>query len=130
MPKDNEHIDTNRIRSMLDEKKEMKYFLSICASCGECAESCFYYVNTDDPESSPAYKALNSLGFLFKRRGMVSIDELEQMKKLIWGKCVLCGRCYCPFGIEIWRMIAWARAICRSQGVHEEYEQFPRGAVS
>lgn len=117
----NYSVDTDVIKEMLNEKREMKEFLKICASCGLCAKSCFYYQNTGDAMSTPSYKAVNSLGLMYKKRGKVTREELYEMSKLIWGKCVLCGRCYCPLGINISSMIAWARAICRSQGVYEDY---------
>jgi Fe-S oxidoreductase len=34
---------------------------------------------------------------------------------------VLCGRCYCPFGIDIPNMISFARSILRSQGITGVY---------
>jgi Fe-S oxidoreductase len=89
-----------------------------------CAESCFLYVNKDkDPTYMPSYKAIHSLGKMYRKKGKVSRTELEEMKDLIWNKCVLCTRCYCPVGISIPSMIAWARSICRSQGVYKEYDQ-------
>jgi len=120
-------INTLVIKRMLNEKKNMKSFLSMCASCGVCADSCFYYRKTAEKESTPAYKALNSLGILFKKKGMVSYSELNDMKELIWGRCLMCRRCFCPFGIDISGMISWARAICRSQGIHENYEENVKG---
>ena len=65
----------------------------------------------------PSYKVLKSLGTLYKKRGKVSEAQLEQMKELVWRNCVLCGRCYCPFGIDIPYMIAFTRSILRSQGI-------------
>ncbi|MCP4130926.1 MAG: (Fe-S)-binding protein [bacterium] len=115
------------IKKMLKQKKRMKVFLSMCASCGTCADSCFYFRKHKDPKSTPAYKALNSLGRIFKKKGKVSLSDLENMKELIWGKCVLCRRCSCPLGIDISAMIAWARAICRSQGVYEQYDKSVKG---
>lgn len=115
-------VDAERIKEMLNQKKRMKYFLSVCASCGFCADSCFLYRSKKDPKCMPSYKAINSLGILFKKKGKVSRNMLEGMKELIWGRCVLCGRCYCPLGIDISRMISWARTICRTQGVYERYD--------
>ena len=65
----------------------------------------------------PSYKVLNSLATLYRKRGRVNRTQLEQMKELIWRNCVLCGRCYCPFGIDLPNMIAFARSILRSQGI-------------
>ena len=55
--------------------------------------------------------------FILARR----IELLEEIKELIWKNCVLCGRCYCPLGIDIPGMIALARSICRSYGVYGVY---------
>lgn len=115
-------IDHEKIREMLKSKKQMKTYLSVCASCGFCADSCFLYRKHKKPEYMPSYKAIKSLGYLFKKKGKVSYDSLEDMKKLVWGNCAMCRRCYCPLGIDISGMIAWARAICRSQGVYERYD--------
>ncbi|MDY6970217.1 MAG: (Fe-S)-binding protein [Spirochaetota bacterium] len=120
-------IDISKIKEMLNQKKRMKYFLSVCASCGFCADSCFLYRNHKDPKYMPSYKAINSLGKMFKKKGKIDKPMLEGMKDLIWGNCVLCGRCYCPFGIDISRMISWARTISRSQGVYEQYDINVRG---
>lgn len=117
-------VDTEEIRELLDQKKNMEMFLSVCVSCGMCAESCFLYMNNNkDPSYMPSYKAINSLGKLYRKKGKVSREDLEEMKPLIWEKCVLCSRCYCPVGISIPSMISWARNICRSQGEFREYDK-------
>ncbi len=116
-------VDRKQIREMLDQKKHLEMFLSVCASCGQCAESCFFYANKKDPSYMPSYKAVHSLGKLYRKKGDVTRQELEEMKELIWDKCVLCTRCYCPVGISIPGMISWARSICRSQGITREYDR-------
>ncbi len=117
-------VEDSSICKMLDQKKNMELFLSVCVSCGMCAESCFLYVSNDrDPTYMPSYKAVHSLGKMYRKQGKVSRRELEDMKDLIWNKCVLCTRCYCPVGISIPGMISWARSICRSQGIFREYDQ-------
>jgi heterodisulfide reductase subunit C len=45
------------------------------------------------------------------------------MRDLIWERCVLCTRCYCPVGIDIPDMLALARRVCRSQGVYPQYDK-------
>jgi Fe-S oxidoreductase len=121
-------IGISNIKQMLKKKKRMKYFLSICASCGFCADSCFLYRNHKTPEYMPSYKAIKTLGVLFKRKGIVDLKTAIGMKKLLYDNCVLCGRCYCPLGIDISRMISWARTILRSQGVYERYDLGSTGA--
>lgn len=122
-------IDRSAINEMLKRKKEMKTFLSICTSCGFCADSCFLYRKHKKPEYMPSYKAINTLGRMFRRRGRIELKELESMRKLLWGNCVMCGRCYCPLGIDISGMISWARTICRSQGIYERYDIDSMGAA-
>ena len=120
MPEDAQQpIDQKQIWEMLKEKKgRMKVCLSTCAGCTLCAESCFRFKNHDgDPKYMPSYKVLNSLGVLYKKKGKVSRAQLEEMKELVWGNCALCGRCYCPFGIDSPNMIAFVRSILRSQGI-------------
>jgi Fe-S oxidoreductase len=115
-------IDTAKITEMLDRKKEkMKLLLSFCAHCSLCAESCFLYRNHRDPKYMPGYKAINSLGKLYKKRKKVDRALLKEIEVVIWKNCVLCERCYCPLGIDIPGMIAFARSICRSQGVYGVY---------
>lgn len=75
----------------------------------------------------PSYKVLNTLGKLYRKRGKVSRDELEKMKQLLWRNCALCERCYCPMGVDLPSMIAFARSILRSQGVDGVYPE-SRGA--
>ena len=116
-------VDTEKIRAMLRQKKSrMKLCLTACASCTLCAESCFLFVSNDkNPHYMPSYKVVNSLGKLYKKRGKVNRDLLEGMKDLVWRNCVLCGRCYCPFGIDLPSMISFTRSILRSQGITGVY---------
>ena len=116
-------VDLKQIREILKQKKgRMKFCLSACAGCTLCAESCFRFTNSGgDPRCMPSYKVLNSLGKLYKKRGKVSREELEQMSQLVWGNCALCERCYCPLGIDLPNMIAFTRSILRSQGISGIY---------
>ncbi len=118
-------IDTAPIKSILNQnKKQIKLGLSMCAHCALCAESCFLYISNDrDPEYMPAYKFINTIGRLYKKKGKVSKEALEKMGELVFDKCVLCTRCYCPFGIDIPSLITLGRRICRSQGVFREYDK-------
>jgi Fe-S oxidoreductase len=116
-------VDSEKIRELLGQKKSrMKFCLAACASCSLCAESCFLFMSHDrDPRYMPSYKVVHSLGRLYRKRGKVSRGRLEEMKELVYKNCVLCGRCYCPFGIDIPNMIAFARTILRSQGIYGMY---------
>jgi Fe-S oxidoreductase len=117
-------VDTKKIKEMLDRRKgKMKRLLSHCVHCSLCAESCFLYrEHRQDPQYMPSYKVIHSLGKLYKKKGKVSREALEKMKGIVWRNCVLCGRCYCPIGVHVPSMIAFARSICRSQGVYPEME--------
>ncbi len=117
-------IDTAKIqKSLKKRKKKMKMSLSVCARCTLCADSCFLYNNNKkDPKYMPSYKFINSIGRIYKKRGKVDRAALEKIREIVWKDCVLCTRCYCPFGIDIPDMIAFARSICREQGVYPTFE--------
>ena len=114
-------IDTNAlgtaIRSTL--KSRTKTWLDICAHCGMCADSCFFYLANDrDPEQVPSYKIQSTLGELVKRKGKVDNAFMHYVMDTAWGKCTCCNRCalYCPFGIDMGVMFSYLRGLCYSQG--------------
>jgi ferredoxin len=118
-------VDVKKVKEMLNRKKgKMKRYLSHCAHCSLCAESCFLYMaHNKDPQYMPSYKAIYSLGKLYKKRGKVDRKFLNEIKGIVWRNCVLCGRCYCPIGIHVPSMIAFARSICRSQDVYPQLDE-------
>ncbi len=118
-------VDKKRIREMLDQKKgRMRRYLSHCSHCSLCAESCFLYkLHQNDPKYMPSYKAIQSLGKLYRKKGNVDRQFLLGIKEIVWKSCVLCGRCYCPVGVHVPTMIAFARSICRSQGVYPQMDE-------
>jgi Fe-S oxidoreductase len=118
-------VDTKQIREMLARQKgKMKRYLSYCVHCSLCAESCFLYMKYHkDPQYMPSYKAIHSLGKLYRKKGKVDRKLLTEMKGIVWKNCVLCGRCYCPIGIHIPSMIAFARSILRSQDVYPQLDE-------
>ena len=120
-----EPVDVKKMKEMLNRKKgRMKRYLSYCAHCSLCAESCFLYMaHHKDPQYMPSYKAIHSLGKLYKKKGKVDRKLLTEMKGIVWRNCVLCGRCYCPIGIHIPSIIAFARSILRSQGVYPQLDE-------
>jgi Fe-S oxidoreductase len=120
-----EPVNTEVIKERLDAIKggRMKMWLEMCAHCGLCAESCFFYLAHDkDPTYMPSYKIIKTLGELYKRKGEVSREFLEEVRDVVWGKCTACRRCsmYCPFGIDMATMFAAVRGICNTQGAHPE----------
>lgn len=118
-------VNRDQIKRMLKARKsKMKRYLSHCMHCSICAESCFLFMKNDkDPQYMPSYKVLNSLGKLYRKGGRVDRAFLEKIKGIVWKNCVLCRRCYCPVGVDVPGMIAFARSICRSQDVHPDDEQ-------
>lgn len=117
---DTRPVDSEKIRALLDRKRpRMKACLTACARCTLCAESCFLFMAKDkDPRYMPSYKFIKTLGLLYRAKGRVTRAQLEVMKDLLWRHCVLCGRCYCPMGIDIPKILAFGRSILRSQGVY------------
>ena len=117
--------DPEDIQTLLDRyRKKMRLFLKVCARCSLCAESCFMYKNHQrDPKYMPSHKFIHSIGTLYKKRKRLDRRMLEEIGDIVWNRCVLCTRCYCPFGIDIPEMIALARKICRSQGIYPRYDE-------
>lgn len=118
-------VDTNVVKERLNFLKggRFKLWLEICAHCGLCADSCFFYLAHDkDPKYMPSYKVMKTLGELYDKNGEVDGATLEKMADTVWGDCTACRRCsmYCPFGIDIATMIAAARAILCTQGLHPD----------
>jgi len=116
-------IDTEEIKAILDARKEkMKLSLKVCAHCSLCAESCFLFTSTNDPKYMPSHKFINSIGKLYKKKGKIDRAGLEEIGDIVFNRCVLCTRCYCPFGIDIPNMISVGREICRTQGIFRKYD--------
>ena len=118
-------VDTEQIRQALDRhKSKMKLYLEHCMHCSICAESCFLYnANDRDPQFMPSYKVINSVGVLYRKKGKVDRATLQKMKGIVWRNCALCTRCYCPVGVDVPGMIAFARSILRSQGIHPDFDE-------
>jgi Fe-S oxidoreductase len=119
-----EKLDSPEIKKLLkDNGARIRFMLHLCVRCGMCAESCFLYrTHQGDPVYMPSHKMLNSVGFLFRKRGRISIHELETVRDIVFHRCVLCMRCYCPLGVDIPQIIALGRSICRTQGLYRRYD--------
>jgi Fe-S oxidoreductase len=117
-------VNMGEVKRLLDRRRaRMKLYLTHCVRCSLCAESCFLYMAKDkDPKYMPSYKVIHTLGRLYEKRGKVDRRILEEIKEVAWGHCVLCTRCYCPIGVDVPAMIAFARSVCRSQGVYPDGE--------
>ena len=100
-------------------KSRMRTWLEICAHCGMCADSCFFYlVNNRDPRQVPAYKIQSTLGQMIRRKGDVDNAFMQMVMETAWAKCTCCNRCgmYCPYGIDMGVMFGYVRGLCFSQG--------------
>jgi Fe-S oxidoreductase len=116
-------IDAKEIKAILDSQRaKMTLSLKVCAHCSLCAESCFLFTNTNDPKYMPSHKFINSIGKLYKKKGKIDRAGLEEIGDIVFNRCVLCTRCYCPFGIDIPNMISLGRQICRTQGIFRKYD--------
>ncbi|MCE5243550.1 MAG: (Fe-S)-binding protein [Syntrophobacteraceae bacterium] len=118
-------VNVKNIQQILDanDGARMRTWLSICARCGLCADSCFFYLaKNKDPRVSPAYKVNATIGEMYRRKGNVDREFLKKCYDIVWGQCTTCKRCssFCPFGIDIATMISTARTVCWSQGVVPE----------
>ncbi|MBW2617841.1 MAG: (Fe-S)-binding protein [Deltaproteobacteria bacterium] len=117
-------VNKKAIKEALNNRltARIKTYLSICAHCGLCADTCHFYVSSDgDPKQVPSYKVKPLLN-LIKRKGDVDEDFLKEMYEIVYGSCSMCRRCslYCPFGIDIASMIAFSRTIMVGQGMIPE----------
>lgn len=119
-----EKINTAEIMAILNaEKPKMKLWLKVCAHCSLCAESCFLYTVMDrDPRYMPSHKIIHSIGVLYRKKSRIRREDLDAIGEIVWNRCVLCMRCYCPFGIDIPAMIALGRRICRTQNIYRRYD--------
>ncbi len=94
-------------------------WLEICARCGMCANSCFFYrVSNRDPRQVPAYKIQSTLGEIVRRKGRVDGAFMRDAMEVAWAKCTCCNRCgtYCPHGIDMGVMFSYLRGLLFSQG--------------
>jgi len=116
------NVDHTKIKTILAVNfgARMRSWLTVCSSCGLCAEGCFFYLAHDkDPQYSPAFKIKQTLIELYNRKGEVDYPWLENAKEIVWGKCSVCRRCsqFCPFGVDMASMFYVVRAVCVSQNV-------------
>ncbi|MEJ2058995.1 MAG: (Fe-S)-binding protein [Gammaproteobacteria bacterium] len=98
--------------------------MEACVHCGQCAEACHFYVQTNDPKYTPIWK-LEPFKQAYKRemgpfapvyralnlKHKVTTDQLKQWQELVYDSCTMCGRCslVCPMGIDIATLVGQAR---------------------
>lgn len=114
-------VDTGLLWNTIKKtiKSRIKTWLEICAHCGMCADSCFFYlIDNRDPKQVPAYKIQSTLGELVKRKGRVDNEFMHMAMETAWAKCTCCNRCglYCPHGIDMGVMFGSLRALLYQQG--------------
>jgi len=109
------------VKSNLADYRRIKTDYNLCISCGTCADSCFYYRHEPCVQNIPAYKMRTVLKPLIKKKITKTSDINDIYYNLIWERCVLCGRCYCPIGIDIPFLLSQARMILRENGIYEDY---------
>jgi Fe-S oxidoreductase len=122
-------LKPEKIRQALEAfRKSMNHeyaaYLHSCVHCGLCVDSCHYYLEDKEVESSPAYK-VDLIMKIFKRYfslagkrfpGWIGAEELDRTVIQEWidalfGRCTLCGRCAinCSIGLNIPYIIRAAR---------------------
>ena len=99
-------------------------YMESCIHCGNCAEACHFYIQTQDPKFTPiwkiepfkqAYKREASpfswLYRTFNLKPAVTVERLQELQELIYDSCTMCGRCtmVCPMGIDIAGLVGLAR---------------------
>ncbi|MFC2060473.1 TusE/DsrC/DsvC family sulfur relay protein [Chloroflexota bacterium] len=110
--------------------------MQACVHCGVCSDSCQFFLATDDPKMTPAYKA-ELLRKLYKRRydwmGRLFpfwVDAkkpneglLAELYDAVWGSCTMCRRCtfMCPMGVDTALLTRTAR------GMLTDCNQIPKG---
>ncbi len=109
--------------------------LQVCVHCGQCSETCHYYLATGDPTMTPAYK-MDKVRKVYKRTvdwlgrvapgwvGAEDLDEdlLREWVDIAYGSCTMCRRCMvnCPMGVDPVQIIGLARGVLTEMGMTPE----------
>ncbi len=114
-------VDQAALGEMVEKtcQSRTRTWLEICAHCGMCAESCFFYRSSNrDPKQVPAYKIQSTLGEIVKRKGKVDTPFMVHAMEVAWAQCTCCNRCgmYCPHGIDMGVMFSYLRGLLYAQG--------------
>jgi Fe-S oxidoreductase len=124
------------MRSFSSEIGALSAFrLESCIHCGICAESCHFYIATEDPKYTPIWK-IEPFKQAYKREASafapvvralglkkkVTADQLLEWQHLLFDSCNMCGRCslICPMGIDIAALIEQARQAMFEAGLAPE----------
>lgn len=106
--------------------------LQVCVHCGQCAETCHYYLTSADPRMSPVYK-MDRVRKVYKRTvdwlgrvapGWVGAQDLDaellqEWVELAYGACTMCRRCWvnCPMGVDPAQVLGLARGVLTELGM-------------
>jgi Fe-S oxidoreductase len=103
-------------------------YLEGCVHCGACAEACHFYVASQDPKHTPAYK-LFPIAKAYRRQRFplawlglapkLTETDLQKWEELLFDSCTMCGRCttVCPMGIDIASIVGSARQAFAAAGM-------------
>jgi Fe-S oxidoreductase len=141
--------DQERLRRAMagfakDINRTTSTYMEACVHCGQCAEACHYYVQTDDPKYTPIWKLqlfrqaydreAGPFAFFYRLFGLkrgVTARQLEDWQELIYDSCTMCGRCtlICPMGIDVAALVGLARHGMFNAGLAPQqlYEVAKRG---
>lgn len=107
-----------------DFDRTVATYMESCIHCGQCAEACHFYVQTEDPKYTPIWKLepfkqaykreKGPFAFLYRALNLkhkVTVEQLQEWQELLYDSCTMCGRCslICPMGIDIATLIGQAR---------------------
>lgn len=125
--------DLDKALAILDRKDgRLQTHLNSCVRCGLCAESCIFYLSSNDDRYIPA-KKVDIVSSIYRRYntlagrlmpGLVKardLDEttLEEMVDLLYGSCTMCGRCtsHCSIGVDISYLVSVGRSMLAGMGM-------------
>ncbi len=119
-----------KVLSVHEDSKLLTH-LNSCVHCGLCAESCMYYLTSNDERYIPA-KKVDLVASIYQRYCTFTgkyfpflgkareLDEAaaEEMTDLLYGACTLCGRCtkHCSIGVDIGFVIKKGRQMLTEMG--------------
>tara|TARA_B100001964_G_scaffold245027_1_gene329424 strand:- start:69 stop:1670 length:1602 start_codon:yes stop_codon:yes gene_type:complete len=123
------------MEEILNERQSIRVYMDTCTKCGACAESCHYYLGTNDPNNMPAHR-VDLFRKVYKKHfsiegkllgPLVGAEKMDSSVLEEWYKyfysCSECRRCsiFCPFGIDTAEVTMAAREIMLRVGIGTKY---------
>jgi Fe-S oxidoreductase len=125
--------NTEKALAILDRRDgKLQTHLNSCVRCGLCAESCIFYLSSNDERYIPA-KKVDIVSSIYRRYntlagrlmpGLVGARDLdgsmaEEMVDLLYGSCTMCGRCtsHCSIGVDISYLVSVGRSMLSEMGM-------------